>query len=353
MPYDRSLGLNTLLQETSTVDKDCLLPDERSAIHSGKLGDIVYSLPTCRALGVNHLVINLSLATKDPLRTFHFEPAKQLVPLLLAQSYLRKVTIVQVAGQLEDAWRSPGNVNYNLDIFRLVARHRAGGIILDLPRFARFRNEDAPAHLGEIFAAGQGITVDLSRPWLNADGDSGSSVVISVTRNWRSYPNEYWRLLTEGLVHPRFVGLEAEFAAAPVADAEFIPTFDHLQLARVLSGAALFLGTVSFPYAIAEGLKTKRFVEVCHRQLNAFPIGRNGFVLPPDVLAARRLVVNHLPPSDISHYAAVTRRLSRAPKTFFYRHPLAWKTFAREANHTFAQTLRHALQRVHRRFSTR
>src|SRR5271157_1728136 len=68
----------------------------KSCIHSGNAGDIIYSLPTVKELGAKHYVINLCTDPGSWLfggRTISFNTARALAPLLLSQSYIKRVTI--------------------------------------------------------------------------------------------------------------------------------------------------------------------------------------------------------------------------------------------------------------------
>lgn len=64
-----------------------------SGIHSGNAGDVIYSLPTVQKLGIRHLILNV-YRDPNPLRSLTEQNARALVPLLLAQEYLDRVTLV-------------------------------------------------------------------------------------------------------------------------------------------------------------------------------------------------------------------------------------------------------------------
>lgn len=321
-PSTKSPDLAIQHSETAWFNKDLIFNFERSAIHGGKLGDIIYALPACRALGINHLILSTCEKSEDPLRAFPRQAAQQLLPLLLHQKYLGRVSITAAPFPLEEAENSWPGVDYNFDRFRIVPRHRIGESFLGIvPRYLKLRLEDVPAHLVEHFASTVGVRVDLSEPWLTAPKSplTQNKVVISITHNWRSYSERYWELLLEGLDNLVFVGHESEFKKAKVERARFIPTENHLELAALIHGARLFLGTISFPYAIAEGLKVPRLVELCFRNLNAFPVGAQGEILSPDVLESRIRVARRLNLDSNHPYVKTTARIRRSPSVFFYR----------------------------------
>jgi hypothetical protein len=338
--FQHYLPLKPLYHEVSSLPKNCLFETERTAVHSGKLGDLIYALPTCRALGINHLVLNTYLPPDDPLRWFTFSAARELVPLLLSQPYLREVSIVSCPVPLENAgFRFPG-IDYNLDMFRQMPRHRIGQAIHKVPRFCNFVDEDAPSHLGEHFSAVVGIRVDLSEPWLFVPPSpkTAGAIVVSLTHNWRSYSNDYWHDLIKGIPNLIFVGTEREFSQAKFSRVRFMEAKDHLELASLIAGARGFLGTVSFPYSLAEGLKIPRLVEVCHSNLNAFPIGERGSVLPPDLGKARSLVSRWLSETDASSYRLSAPNYG-SPKFLIRNGARRTRLYFTKANQTFSHRL--------------
>jgi hypothetical protein len=338
---DAYLPLDLLSHHRSDLLKDEIFEEERTALHGGKLGDIIYALPTCRALGVNHLVLSTFLSTEDRLRSFPYSAAQQIVPLLLAQPYLREVSIVKSPFPLEKAGPSFPGIYYNLDTFRLMPRHRIGDAIYQVPRFCHFDDEDAPSHLGEHFAAAVGIQVDLSEPWLFVEPSPKTlgALVVSLTHNWRSYSDQYWRTLLKGIPNLVFVGTEVEFHRADLPHARFIPTKDHFELASLIAGARGFLGTVSFPYSLAEGLKVPRLVEVCHHNLNAFPVGNAAEVLPPDLSSARGLVDRLLTKSEAEIYQVNSPR-RWSPRFWFSNQTRRIRFRFTKANISFVTRLR-------------
>jgi hypothetical protein len=281
-----------------------------SAVHSGKLGDIIYALPTCRALGIDELLLSPVPEHADRLRIFTHEMAREMIPLLNEQPYLKKALVTE----------GKPITDYNFDFFREVPRHRIGELYRNFKKEFFYSANCHPVHLGEHFAGVFGIQVDLTEPWIFAEPSTKTQgkVVVSITRNWRSYSDYYWKFLLAGLPEVIFVGLEAEAKKIKLPNAKFISSEDHKELAALIAGSSLFLGTVSFPYALAEGMKVKRGVEVCYRNMNAFPVGERGFMLPPDVIAARKLVAKELGLESHHAYVRKTVQLTRRPDAIFY-----------------------------------
>lgn len=350
-----SVALPLLEERASASADEAIFSRDRVALHSGKLGDVIYALPTCRALGINHLVLNVHLPPDEPLRWMDAHAAKSLVPLLLAQGYLRKVSVTECDLPLEHASGGIEGVEFNFDRFRHVARHLVGPPPRRLSRqVVRYSPDRHPVHLAQVFAASQGVRVDAAEKWLEAppSPESAGTVVVSVTRNWRTYPDWYWPLLLDGLSRARFVGAPGERERAGLSHLAELAAPDHLALASHIAGCDLFLGTVSFPYAIAEGLKQRRAVEICHTNLNAFPVGKDGWVLPPNVLAARELVAQLLGLERHSDYRARTRDLARRPSILFRALALPARLplplFARRASDATRRVARRALSLARR-----
>ncbi|MEZ4751390.1 MAG: hypothetical protein R3B54_12465 [Bdellovibrionota bacterium] len=300
---------------------EAIFRSEQTAIHSGRLGDIIYSLPTCRALGINHLILNAYTDCENPRRTLTYKAAQELIPLLLHQPYLAKISLSECDLPLDRAWEIEG-IHYNLDRAHLVDRRFVAPVLQKLPRRVRWFSEESPVHLAQIYAASQGLHVNPEEAWLEAPKNDSvkDTIVVSLTPRWRSYPKNYWATLLAGLGPVLFVGHPQE-AELDLPNSQWMETKDHLELASIIAGARLFLGTVSFPYAIAEALKVPRAVEPCYRQLDAFPIGKGGHVLPANPMLARRLVSKLLQLKFNSNYSLQTRR-------FYYSVPLQARTLS-------------------------
>ncbi|MBI4403158.1 MAG: hypothetical protein HY537_03315 [Deltaproteobacteria bacterium] len=356
-----SVQLRVLSHECS-IDphKDPIISSERTAVHSGKLGDIIYALPTCRALGISHLVLNIYDDPGDPLRLFTYRSARRLVPLLLAQTYIKKVSISQCHIPLEKIGNLISGIDYNFDNYRNVPRHRLNYQYPNLhPDIIKFSIDHFPVHLMQCFGAALGVRVGMDEPWLEVKSSSVSknTVVISLTKNWRSYQDAYWSLLLRDVGKVLFVGLPSEwekFRSLSLKNCEYVRTENYLDLASVISGADLFLGTISFPYAIAEALKVKRAVEICHKNLNAFPVGPRGYVLPIDVMKARQLVGHLLSKETSRTYELVTKSMRMSIPSQLCRLSQVLNIRTRHQSHEWMQLLFNFLRliRVHSRLRT-
>ncbi len=234
-----------------------------SGIHSGNAGDIIYSLPAVRALGVRHLYLNVFRSAADPLRKLTEETAAALAPLLLAQPYIDRVTVVSSGVSLEQIDPECLNVNVVLDGFRL---QRASEL-----------------HLIAAHARATRSQVQGDRPFLTVPATQRTEepyVIVALTPRYRSLTDEFLRDLMLCFKRIVLVGLPEEWRTVAGMDGEIWRAPDFLQLAERIAGAALFIGNPNLPYAIAEGLKGLRIVDLPSDIRNAFPLGPRGFVIP-------------------------------------------------------------------------
>ncbi len=221
--------------------------NEYSFKHSGNAGDIIYSLPVAIALSHDrsiHYYLNVGQKGHYGKRPhplgglmLNEKMADMLKPLLLSQSY---ITLC------EQYQNQP--VDFDLDLIR---------------------SHPFPLNRGNIsrwyfylFA----VNADLSKPWLRVEADRNWNEYIVISRSQRyqapgisySFLGKYRKKI--------FVGVEAEWKEMKeqLPGIEYKPVNDFLELAKMIAGSRLFIGNQSFPFSIAEALKTKRLLEVYH-----------------------------------------------------------------------------------------
>ncbi len=252
-----------------------------SAIHSGNAGDVIYSLPSVRALGIRHLYLNV-YRDPNPLRHLTEENARALTPLLLAQHYIDRVTLVSSGVPLESVDPACIDVDYVLD---------------------RFRKQDA-LHLHLMHAHAQAVhaEIDANEPFLQVPEESAPAespeVVLALTPRYRALTGEFLRDLTLYFDRILILAIPEEWRSVAGIPGRVHKCRDYLEMARSIRGAQLFIGNPGLASAIAEGLKVPRIVDLPLEPTNAFPIGPNGYVLPSGRLEfvdiAHRLC-GHLP----------------------------------------------------------
>ena len=232
-------------------------PKLKTFLHSGNLGDIIYSLPTVIALGGGILYIKIAagrpeLSSRAPTPNPMSElMALQLIELLKTQPYLTDIKLY--TGE---------KVDYILDQFR---EHRAV-----------MRNPIAGSHL-EVF----GVNYNLALPWLQGISPLYiNDIVISRTRRNLSPLNRFdWQVLGQYEKACVFIGFEDEyneFKNSTGLKVERYPARSILEISRVIKGSKLFIGNQSLGFALAEAMKHPRVLEVYYHAPNCMPQSLNG-----------------------------------------------------------------------------
>jgi hypothetical protein len=223
------------------------MSNKKTFKHSGDLGDIIFSLPTVRALGGGVLYLD---PKEEPLVTWSgglFNNTKlnkkgieSIRELLESQEYIDEVRY----------WEGE-EVDYNLDQFRLHIRY----------------NNLSDSHLTAFNLPVE----ERDTPWLQVSSsvinDLDKDVVIA--RSCRYHSNySFWETIDRTIVEKAFfLGFKKEYEY-------FKYTYPHmkgvprkevdnlLEMAQIINGADLFIGNQGLPHAIAEGLKKPLINEV-------------------------------------------------------------------------------------------
>ena len=240
--------------------------NEYSFKHSGNAGDIIYSLPASIALSNNqsmHYYLNVGRKGHYGKRPhplgglmLNEKMADMLKPLLLSQSYI--TSCEQYHNQ---------HVDFDLDLIRSYPFPLNRG---NISRWYFY-----------LFA----VNADLSKPWLRVEADRNWNEYMVISRSQRyqapgisySFLKKYRKKI--------FVGVEAEWKEMKeqLPDIEYRPVSNFLELANMIGGCRLFIGNQSFPFSIAEALKTNRLLEVYHLcpNVNVEGSGANDFCYQP------------------------------------------------------------------------
>ena len=193
-------------------------------IHSGATGDIVFSLPTIKAMGGGNLYIT----------NFHKQRSESIKTLIEVQPYINEVIVTD--GHIE---------GIDLNKFRQHAGHHV--------------------NLVEAHFKGQNLPVDESwkEGWLTLPKRyielNGKYCIINRTTNYEDWgfdwrkEVEYLKTISENIY---FIGYEAEcrlFNETFGTDLEFIDC-NFLQGAHIIKNAKMFTGCYSAWSTIAMGL---------------------------------------------------------------------------------------------------
>lgn len=208
----------------------------RAFTHSGKMGDVIFSLPTIQSMGGGALFLREGDG-------FGLAEMKSLLPLLTIQPGL-------AVGLSEPSVYE--RVVY-LDRFRDFVRGDGGNL--------------ATAHLWALGQAGLETRPSVN-PWLSLPGidvNPWDRVIFSRRKTVPGYPG-FWTEAMERF-HDRaiFIGSDEEYSDF-CKEIGFVTRKlcrDTLDIAIELETARLFVGSQSLVHAIAEALK-KPVIQECH-----------------------------------------------------------------------------------------
>ena len=204
-----------------------------SFLHDGKLGDIVFSLPTVERLGGG--VMFLSLGALLNIKTFHV-----IAPLLKNQDCIEDVRIYE-----------GGPIDYDLTTYRHSKFLIETGQV-----------DEPPRNLVDYFAHPFGILdIDHSKRWLKPIPPlslPGRDIAVFLTPRYFNQ-NVNWAYLLKSLEDRLFfVGLKKEwidFCRYSKINLPHFPTKDYLELQAVLEGSCRIYCGMGGVHAVAEGIK--------------------------------------------------------------------------------------------------
>ena len=208
---------------------------EITALHSGDIGDVIYAIPTMKALNVEKIILN----TRPDYGTKMDEKAcKVLKPLLIHQGF--KV-------EISDKYYS-NNVDFYIDDFRLG-------------------NPDLTyTHLGHAQAKAMDVVIDWEKKFLNVNfALPVADIVINRSPRYHNPGFDWYELLHDIKQSIIFIGLKSEYDQflrhTKIRNVKYYPTNDLWQCAQLIAGCKVYIGNQSCNYAIAEGLKVNRIQE--------------------------------------------------------------------------------------------
>jgi len=244
-------------------------------MHSGKLGDVIYSLRSVRAVGRSRFYLNdRSVDLAGPLTSV-------ILPIIRVQPYIESA----------DVWRGE-KIDCYLDRFReqvpwtenLADRHAK---VVGVPTAAPYE--------AWLFVERSTSVPDLP-------------VALARSKNYRGVRG-FWETCHRAVGDRAFfIGTAEEHSdfCEAVGEIRHVPTSNLLEVAELIAGASLFIGNQSCPYAIAEGLKRPVIQETYAAIPNCiFPRYGASFVLDLDQLkvaldySARRFVQGESSPYQV------------------------------------------------------
>jgi len=239
--------------------------------HSGRLGDILYSMPLVKQLAeLQDTSADYYVSSDIPARLGKdvFHPSLEVMvnsnlydyiePLLSRQIYLNRILHVPTLAIPRDA--------IDLDQFKTSGLNLKAGLIYGWYRKAF------------------GVPFPLEAPWISVDcsvedaeiaEDTEISVLVGRTTRFCNTRINY-RILDQ-IKGVGFVGLEYEYedfiARYSLKNVRHIKVKNALELAILMCRAKIFVGNQSSNFAIAEGLKVTRALEAFEPVPVATPVG--------------------------------------------------------------------------------
>ena len=228
-------------------------------LHSGHLGDMIYSLQLIKELSKNY-ECNLFIQVNKKMNLYyHNHPsgdvminnrsAKLMIPLLKSQEYLNTVKIYEKE-----------IIDINLDLFR------------EMPFSLTFHSVRWYSHL-------TGTPVNMEEKFLNLETNDNFKNKIVIVRSPRYRNNFIDYKFLKDVKNIVCVGLKEEYEdlKKDIENLEFYDCKDFLEMAIIINSSKFFIGNLCFAYSIAEALKIPRLLETCPDFPVVFPIGGKAF----------------------------------------------------------------------------
>ncbi len=228
-------------------------------LHSGNLGDLIYSLPVIKELSKSHKCnFYIKVGEKIPVG-YYKHPAggvyidnrmlNLFLPLIREQKYINEIK--QFSNQ---------EIDIDLNLFRKLPVN----ICFNSPRW---------------YFQITGIQVDLSESYLDVKEHDKIKNKIIIHRTFRhrnqfidySFLRNYNDLI--------FIGIKEEFEDLKknIPNLEHYECKDFLEMAQVIKSSKFFIGNQSVAYPMAEGLKVPRLLEAEPSFPVVQPIGKNAY----------------------------------------------------------------------------
>lgn len=237
--------------------------------HSGHLGDIVYAIPAMRQLAQQRGDAKFAVYVPNDSTGDQFKDLRQfggdrmmtramfdfVRPLLLQQAGVSAVHFGDTASVPRDA--------IDLDVIREGRLNLSAGNIRD--------------YYFKVF----GLVSDeaAAAPWLERSTQPAAAVYDVVLARSTRYLNESidYSVLQAYTRSIGFLGTAQEFAQLrdrhPGLDIEHVRVADASQACDVIAASSLYVGNQSFFFAVAEGLRADRALEVFEPVPNVVPFG--------------------------------------------------------------------------------
>ena len=240
-----------------TLTGKSLKKDEISFLHSGRIGDVIYSLPTIKELSKSHkckLYVQIEKPILGPneasRKVFINKGCGDLIlPLLRNQDFLDTVNIYK-----------DEKIDINLNLFR------------DMPINLCFFQPRYYSHIC-------GVNINVENTYLSIKPHDSIKNKIIVSRSPR-YRNAFlnYKFLkdTKNLL---CIGLKEEYQdlKKEINNLEFYDCKDFLEMAMIVKNSKIFIGNLSFGFALAEAMEVPRLLESGPDFPLVYPNGSSGY----------------------------------------------------------------------------
>ena len=230
---------------------------ELSFLHSGRIGDLIYSLATIEELSKSHkckLYVQIEKPILGPYEAsrkvyINKKCGDLILPLLRNQDFLDTVNIYK-----------DEKIDINLNLFR------------DMPINLCFFQPRYYSHIC-------GVNINVENTYLSIKPHDSIKNKIIVSRSPR-YRNAFlnYKFLknTRNLL---CIGLKEEFQdlKREINNLEFYDCKDFLEMAEIIKASKFYVGNMCLQYIISDALKVPRLLEASPDFPVHFPIGKDAF----------------------------------------------------------------------------
>lgn len=206
---------------------------------SGGAGDILYSIPIMRALGVDTYYIK---------RNFYHPPHSDLYSTMKLIMEKQNFRVLPTSGDYEWGKYEPGlEYDYNIDSFREQPLRNVIHIMQNMA--IKFR---VPQR-------------NLFSPWLKVEPElSVPDNIIHLTPRWRDGSKIDWRQVRASMKGTQgFIGFQYEYIdfCQKYGDIQWLPTSNIYEMARFIAGAKRLYCNQSVALVIAQGIGKEYYLE--------------------------------------------------------------------------------------------
>ncbi len=251
------------LDTQEKIEKVAQAEKRLNIVHSGNSGDVIYALPTIKKIAeVTGVPVYLYLRLNQPLPApVHSNTAHSMGSVMINQS---------MANMLFPLLNSQEYI-HNCEAYNNQKIH------IDLDFFRNKTISLSNSNLARWCSYVTGFTPELWKPWLQVGPDFlyADKIILARSERYRNSTINYSFL--KDYKDTVFIGVKSEYEDMKkvIPNLEWLQLKNFLELAQIIAGCKFFIGNQSFPYSIAEGLKTPRILEAYYHVAHVIPEGEN------------------------------------------------------------------------------